>query len=85
MLSSACFSSSQAKYKVEGPARVGVQFLGSSLTPSALQAVFEANYDLLLGIFNPDGWLDITYLDSDFRVGRDDKGNVFVLERGEVA
>ena len=27
------------------------------------------------------GWLDITYLDSDLRIGRDDKGHVFVTQR----
>lgn len=39
------------------------------------------NYELLLSIFNPDGWLDITYVDNELRVGRDDKGNIFLLER----
>jgi len=71
----------RAGYAVQGPRRVAVQFQGSTLRPEALQAIFEANYDLLLGIFNPDGWLDITFLDDDFRVGRDDKGHVFVLQR----
>jgi PAP_fibrillin len=49
--------------------------------PSQLQDLFEQNYDLLLSIFNPAGWLDITYLDDRLRVGRDDKSNVFLLER----
>ncbi len=49
--------------------------------PAQLQKLFEANYDLLLGIFNPEGHLDITYLDDRHRVGRDNKGNVFLLER----
>ena len=49
--------------------------------PKALQQLFEKNYDLLLSIFNPEGWLDITYLDADFRIGRNDQGHVFVLER----
>ena len=49
--------------------------------PKELQKLFEANYDLLLSIFNPQGHLDITYLDATHRVGRDDKGNVFYLER----
>ena len=30
------------------------------------------------------GWLDITYLDDTHRVGRDDKGNLFYLERVDV-
>ncbi len=41
----------------------------------------QANYELLLSIFNPEGWLDTTYVDDQHRIGRDDKGNVFVLER----
>ena len=27
------------------------------------------------------GWVDTTYLDSDFRIGRGDKGSVFVTQR----
>jgi hypothetical protein len=49
--------------------------------PRQLQQLFQANYDLLLSIFNPDGWLEITYLDDSLRVGRDDKRNIFLLER----
>ena len=45
------------------------------------QELFEDNYDMLLGIFNPEGWLETTYLDDDFRIGRDDKNNVFILQR----
>lgn len=34
-------------------------------------------------ITNPDqqGWLDITYLDDDIRIGRGNEGNVFVLTK----
>ena len=49
--------------------------------PKQLNALFEKNYDLLLSIFNPDGWLEITFVDEQHRLGRDDKGNVFLLER----
>lgn len=49
--------------------------------PQKLQKVFESNFDLLLSIFNPEGYLDITYCDQDLRCGRDDKGNIFVLQR----
>lgn len=49
--------------------------------PGALEKLFASNYDLLLSIFNPEGWLDISYVDDTHRVGRDDKGNVFYLER----
>jgi hypothetical protein len=47
----------------------------------AIMMCLQANYELLLSIFNPEGWLDTTYVDDQHRVGRDDKGNVFVLER----
>jgi hypothetical protein len=53
--------------------------------PDQLQQLFQKNYDLLLSIFNPEGWLDITYVDAELRVGRDDKGNLFVLQRGAGA
>jgi hypothetical protein len=53
--------------------------------PDQLRQLFEKNYELLLSIFNPEGWLDITYVDSELRVGRDDKGNLFVLERAPAA
>ena len=49
--------------------------------PQRLQSIFEANFDLLLSIFNPEGHLDITYCDEDMRCGRDDQGHIFVLER----
>lgn len=61
--------------------RVDIAFESARLSPPALEAVFKSNYDLLLGIFNPEGWLEVTYLDGELRVGRDDKGHVFVLER----
>lgn len=71
----------RASYQVAGPSRVNVDFQDSTLVPSQLQTIFEANFDLLLSIFNPQGHLDITYVDTVLRVGRDDKGNIFVLER----
>ena len=49
--------------------------------PKALQGIFEANFDLLLSIFNPEGWLETTYCDETFRIGRDNKGHIFILER----
>ena len=70
-----------ARFEVAGPARVAIAFKRSELEPAQLQTLFRANFDLLLSIFNPDGWLDITFVDADMRVGRDDKGNVFLLER----
>ena len=49
--------------------------------PTPLEQIFAGNYDLLLSVFNPEGWLDITYFDDTHRIGRDDKGNVFYLQR----
>lgn len=40
--------------------------------------------DFNLGIFNnknPQGWLEITYLDENLRISRGNEGNVFILER----
>jgi hypothetical protein len=31
------------------------------------------------------GWVDTTYLDEDFRIGRGDKGSVFVTARQPAA
>ena len=71
----------EASYKPVGPSRVAISLERASLVPQQFQQLFDKNYDLLLAIFNPDGWLDITYVDDQHRIGRDDKGNVFVLER----
>jgi hypothetical protein len=61
--------------------RVDIQFESSRLVPKQLLSLFQKNYDLLLSIFNPEGWLEITYVDDTLRVGRDDKGNIFLVER----
>ncbi|KAH1237196.1 putative plastid-lipid-associated protein 7, chloroplastic [Glycine max] len=61
--------------------RVDINFENSTITPDRLMNVFRKNYDLLLGVFNPEGWLEITYVDETMRIGRDDKSNIFVLER----
>jgi hypothetical protein len=71
----------RATYEVVSGGRAAIAFAGSELAPSRLEALFRANYDLLLSIFNPDGWLDVTYVDEELRIGRDDKGHLFVLER----
>ncbi|XP_061345384.1 fibrillin-5, chloroplastic isoform X2 [Gastrolobium bilobum] len=63
--------------------RVDINFENSTITPDQLMNLFRKNYDLLLGIFNPEGWLEITYVDDNMRIGRDDKGNIFVQERFE--
>ncbi|KAK6922865.1 Plastid lipid-associated protein/fibrillin conserved domain [Dillenia turbinata] len=73
----------QASYKIATATRVDIKYDSSTITPEQLMNVFRKNYDLLLNIFNPDGWLDITYVDESMRIGRDDKGNIFILERTE--
>ncbi|URE30322.1 hypothetical protein MUK42_07439 [Musa troglodytarum] len=63
--------------------RVDIKLERSNITPDQLMKIFEKNLDLLLAIFNPQGWLEITYVDESMRIGRDDKGNIFVLERND--
>ncbi|KAF8377164.1 hypothetical protein HHK36_030537 [Tetracentron sinense] len=63
--------------------RVDIKYENSTITPDQLMNVFRKNYDLLLSIFNPEGWLEISYVDESMRIGRDDKGNIFILERSE--
>ncbi|KAL3163137.1 hypothetical protein ABBQ32_009549 [Trebouxia sp. C0010 RCD-2024] len=70
-----------AAFEPVSPRRVSITFESASLVPQALEKLFASNYDLLLSVFNPEGWLDITYVDETHRVGRDDKGNVFYLQR----
>jgi len=71
----------EASYTIASPSRVDIQFESSRLVPEQLLSLFQKNYDLLLSIFNPEGWLEITYVDDTLRVGRDDKGNIFLVER----
>ncbi|GFQ07610.1 probable plastid-lipid-associated protein 7 chloroplastic [Phtheirospermum japonicum] len=73
----------EASFKVASKSRVDISYQKSAITPDQLMNVFRKNYDLLLGIFSPEGWLEITYVDDSLRIGRDDKGNIFVLERQE--
>lgn len=73
----------EASFKIASNSRVDIKYDNSTITPDQLMNVFRKNYDLLLAIFNPEGWLDITYVDDTMRIGRDDKGNIFILERSE--
>ncbi|KAJ1412930.1 Plastid lipid-associated protein/fibrillin conserved domain [Sesbania bispinosa] len=73
----------EASFKIASTTRVDINFEKSTIIPDQLMNVFRKNYDLLLSIFNPEGWLEITYVDDTMRIGRDDKGNIFVLERFE--
>eukprot|EP00963_Diacronema_lutheri_P012134 scaffold1639_cov331-Pavlova_lutheri.AAC.22 len=70
-----------ASYKELSDTKVQVDLVDATLEPEQLRAIFEQNYDMLLEVFNPTGWLDITYVDEKFRIGRDDKGNLFILEK----
>ncbi|KMZ76457.1 putative plastid-lipid-associated protein 7, chloroplastic [Zostera marina] len=70
-----------ASFAVSSKNRVDIKFQNSNISPVQLMELFKKNYDLLLSIFNPDGWLDITYVDESLRIGKDDKGNIFILER----
>lgn len=70
-----------ARYSVAGPRRVEVELTGTALKPEKLAQVLGENVALLTEIFNPQGFLDITYLDGQLRVGRDHNGHVFVLEK----
>ncbi|KAM0939845.1 putative plastid-lipid-associated protein [Dioscorea sansibarensis] len=72
----------EASFQIASKTRVNIKLDKSSITPDQLLNLFEKNYDLLLVIFNPEGWLEISrYVDDSMRIGRDDKGNIFVLER----
>ncbi|KAL5555737.1 hypothetical protein UlMin_037973 [Ulmus minor] len=72
-----------AFFKPASKSRVDINYHKSNITPDQLMNVFRKNYDLLLSIFNPEGWLEITYVDDSLRIGRDNKGNFFILERSE--
>ncbi|KAL7223404.1 hypothetical protein ACSBR1_024954 [Camellia fascicularis] len=73
----------EASFHIASNSRVDIKYCNSTITPNQLMNVFRKNYDLLLDIFNPEGWLEITYVDDTLRIGRDDKGNIFILERYE--
>ncbi|KAF6168712.1 hypothetical protein GIB67_026598 [Kingdonia uniflora] len=78
----------EASFKIVSRSRVDITYENSTITPDQtyyydpqLLNVFQKNYELLLGIFNPEGSLEISYVDETMRTGRDDKGNMFILER----
>ncbi|XP_019177528.1 PREDICTED: probable plastid-lipid-associated protein 7, chloroplastic isoform X2 [Ipomoea nil] len=51
----------EASFNIASNSRVDISYNSSTITPDKLMNVFRKNYDLLLGIFNPDGWLEITF------------------------
>ncbi|CAN6228082.1 unnamed protein product [Urochloa humidicola] len=75
----------EASYSVTSKTRVDIKLESSTITPEQLMNIFQKNYDMLLAIFNPEGWLEITYVDESLRIGRDDMENIFVLERADLS
>ena len=66
---------------------VGLQRLINYESPADFIAQIEAGKNFAAVDFKLDsreqqGWLDITYLDSDLRIGRGNEGSVFVLTKG---
>ncbi|KAF8046524.1 hypothetical protein N665_3649s0002 [Sinapis alba] len=72
-----------ASFKIISKSSVEITYESSTIMPDQLMNIFKKNMNLLLGIFNPEGLFEISYLDEDLQVGRDGKGNVFVLEKTE--
>lgn len=65
---------------------VGLQRLIGYQTPETFAAAIEAGrkfaaLDFPINSENQKGWLEITYLDDDLRIGRGNEGNVFVLTK----
>ncbi|GGA07937.1 PAP/fibrillin family protein [Okeania sp. KiyG1] len=65
---------------------LGLQSLIGYRSPNKLIAEIESGKKFTAIDFNiqnreQKGWLDITYLDEDLRIGRGNQGNVFVLIR----
>ncbi|XP_039771933.1 fibrillin protein 5 homolog [Panicum virgatum] len=50
----------EASYSVTSKTRVDIKLESSTITPEQLMNIFQKNYDMLLAIFNPEGWLEIT-------------------------
>ena len=65
---------------------LGLQRLISYQSPSSFIDQIESNHkftaiDFALNSQEQQGWLDITYLDNDLRIGRGNEGSVFVLAK----
>ena len=66
---------------------VGLQRLIAYQSPTDFIQQIEAEkkfvaIDTKLDSSRQQGWLDITYLDTDMRIGRGNEGSVFVLSKG---
>jgi PAP_fibrillin len=84
-----------AKFEPVSPIRVQVKFERSILglsrlidfkSPSSYIEQIESGkkfiaVDFPINSTNQQGWLDITYIDSDLRIGRGNEGSVFVLTK----
>eukprot|EP00741_Cyanophora_paradoxa_P024992 tig00000319_g24124.t1 len=65
-----------ARFAVLSERRVGVIFEAAVLKLPCLP------FELRLPLLNrPEGWLDTTFLDPEMRIGRGDKGSIFILTR----
>jgi hypothetical protein len=65
---------------------VGLKRLMGYQSPSAYIQQIESTsklpaIDFTINTRNQQGWLDITYLDEDLRIGRGNEGSVFVLTK----
>ncbi len=65
---------------------IGLQRLLGYNTPAKLIQQIEAGkkffpFDFKIDRGEQKGWLDITYLDEDMRIGRGNEGNVFILTK----
>lgn len=65
---------------------IGLQRLVNYRSPSALIEQIEAGkkfppFDFSIENRDQQGWLDITYLDEDLRIGRGNEGSIFVLTK----
>lgn len=88
-----------AKFEPVSDRRVNVKFERSILglqrllgyaSPARLIQEIETGKKFLPLDFNIDnreqqGWLEITYLDEDLRIGRGNEGNVFVLAKEKIS
>ncbi|MBE9100827.1 PAP/fibrillin family protein [Vacuolonema iberomarrocanum] len=65
---------------------LGLQRLVGYSSPDALIKKMDAGdrllpFDFSINSENQQGWLEVTYLDDDLRIGRGNEGNVFVLRK----
>jgi hypothetical protein len=71
---------------VSNSARVWIQGVSSSLQPANFVSIMnEQRQQVLKELFDPTGYLDVTFLDDVYRVTRDEKGFVYLWERISTA